>query len=102
EASVHRALGDNYLCSRRLTEAEYELRRATSLGETGVFQDLGVVFMEEEKYPEAVASFLQALTLAPDRLLCRMNLGTAYRLMNRNMESEQAYRRALELAEKEI
>ena len=102
EARAHGALGADYLCLGRLPEAEEELRVSLRLGETDVSQDLGVVLMEEGKYPEAAASFLQASTLAPDWLVPQMNLGTVYRLMNRRAESEQAYRLGLRLAEKQM
>jgi Flp pilus assembly protein TadD len=63
---------------------------------------LGVVLMEEGRYSDAVASISRALNLAPEQLIFRMNLGTAYRLMNRTAESERAYRRAVELAGQEL
>jgi tetratricopeptide (TPR) repeat protein len=103
EAITHYALGTDYSMLGRLPEAEYELRLAIRLGETPpALHTLGVVLMEEGKYPDAEASILRALSLGPEQIIWRMNLGTVYRLMNRTAESEQAYRRALELAEKEI
>jgi eukaryotic-like serine/threonine-protein kinase len=103
EPTTHFALGTGYFSLGQLPEAEHELRLAISLGETPPeLHTLGVVLMEEGNYTDAAANILRALTIGPERLLWRMNLGTAYRLMNRTTESEQAYRHALELAEKEI
>jgi len=103
EAASHYALGTEYQCLGRLPEAEYEHRLAIGLGETAdELHNLGFVLLEERKYQEAADNILRALKLSPERLLFRMNLGTAYRLMNRTAESEEAYRRALELAEHEI
>jgi Flp pilus assembly protein TadD len=103
EAVPHYTLGSTYVSLGRLSEAESELRLAIRLGETAdELHNLGMVLIEERKYPEAVASVLRALSLAPEQSIWRMNLGTAYRLMNRKPESEQAYRRALELAGQEM
>jgi Flp pilus assembly protein TadD len=103
EAVPHYTLGSTYFSLGRLSEAESELRLAIRLGETAdELHNLGIVLIEERKYPEAVASILRALSLAPEQSIWRMNLGTAYRLMNRKPESEQAYRRALELAGQEM
>ena len=103
EAASHYSLSFDYSSLGRLPEAERELRLAIRLGETpDELHTLGVVLMEEGRYTEAAASILRALMLAPEQLIWRMNLGTAYRLTNRKAESGEAYRRALELAEKEI
>ena len=103
EATAHFALGTDYFSLGSLPEAEHELRLAISLGETPFeLHTLGVVLMEEGNYPDAVSNILRALSLGSEQLIWRMNLGTAYRLMHRKAESEDAYRRALELADKEI
>jgi tetratricopeptide (TPR) repeat protein len=103
EPSAHYALGTGYFSLGRLAEAENELRLAIRLGETPTeLHTLGIVLMEQGRYLDAAASILRALSLGREQLLWRMNLGTAYRLMNRSAESEAAYRRALELAETEI
>ena len=103
EPAAHHALGLDYLSLGRLTEAEFEFRLAIRLGETPPeLHNLGYVLIEEGKYPDAVTSILQALSLAPKQHLYQMNLGTAYRLMNRKAESEEAYRNALELAGQEM
>ena len=103
EPTTHFALGTGYLSLGQLPEAENELRLAISLGETPTeLHTLGVVLMEERNYPDAVANILRALSLGSEQLIWRMNLGTAYRLMNRPAESEEAYRRALGLAETQI
>jgi serine/threonine-protein kinase len=103
EATPHYDLGSAYASLGRFQDAERELRLAIRLRETpDELHNLGLVLMDEGKYPDAATNILRALSLAPEQLIWRMNLGTVYRLMNRKAESEQAYRRALELAEKEI
>jgi tetratricopeptide (TPR) repeat protein len=103
EPAAHYVLGTDYFSLGRLPEAEHELGTSIRLGETpDELHNLGAVLMEEGKYGEAAANILRALTLGREQVLWRMNLGTIYRLMGRNTESEHAYRRALELAEKEI
>ena len=103
EAKAHYALGVDYFSSGRLPEAEYEMRLAIRLGETPQeLHSLGVVLMEEGRYHEAADCILRALNGSPERPLWRMNLGTAYRLLNLTEQAEKAYHRALELAEKEI
>jgi eukaryotic-like serine/threonine-protein kinase len=103
EAASHSTLGAGYFALGRLPEAERELRLAIGLGETAKdLHNLGLVLMEEIRYPEAAVCILRALRLAPEQLIWLMNLGTAYRLMNNWGESEKAYRRALDLGDKEI
>jgi len=103
EPAPHYVLALNYETLGQLPDAENELRRAILLGETADdWASLGVVFMEEGRYPEAVDSISRAFQLAPERSPWRMNLGTAYRLMGRGAESRKAYRRALELAGQEL
>jgi tetratricopeptide (TPR) repeat protein len=103
EPTAHFALGTGYFSLGQLPEAEHELRLAIGLGETPVeLHTLGVVLIEERSYQDAAANILRALSLGSEQLIWRMNLGTAYRLMNRKAESEEAYRRAFGLAEKEI
>jgi tetratricopeptide (TPR) repeat protein len=103
EPTAHYALGTGYYSLGRLPEAENELRLAIRLGETSQeLHSLGVVLIEEQRYQEAAACILRALKVGPEMALWRMNLGTAYRLMNLTAESEKVYRQALELAETQI
>ena len=104
EPGTHYVLGGNgYLSLGLLPQAEYELRLAIRLGETpSELHTLGVVLMDEGQYAEAADSILRAVTLGPNRLVYWMNLGTVYHLMNREPESEKAYRRALDVAQREI
>src|SRR5271165_1262479 len=103
EPESHRVLGLDYSTMGRLPEAEYELRLANRLGESPkVLNTLAVVLLEEGKNQEAADNISRALNLGPETLLLRMNLGTAYRLMNRIAESLVAFQGALELGENEI
>jgi tetratricopeptide (TPR) repeat protein len=103
EATSHFALGNEYFSLGRLPEAENELRLAIGMGKTPQeLHTLGVVLLEEKEYEEAADNIRQALSLGPERPLWRMNLGTAYRLLGRQAESEEAFHRALNLTEKEL
>jgi tetratricopeptide (TPR) repeat protein len=103
DATPHLALSTNYVGLGLLPEAERELRIAIRLGATPeTLHTIGYVLIEEGKYPDAVASILRALSLAPEQLMWRMNLGTVYRLMNRKTESEREYRLASKLADREL
>jgi tetratricopeptide (TPR) repeat protein len=103
EATSHYALGNEYFNLGSLPEAEHELRLAIDMGETPQeLHTLGVVLLEEGRSREAAAKILQALSLAPERLIWLMNLGTAYRQMNDKVASENAYQRALDLGNKEV
>ena len=103
EPSAHYALGVTYLDLGRFTDAENELRFAIHLSETsGALHALSLVLMYEGKDQEAIPYIARALSLGPAQYLWWMNLGIAYRRTNRQAESDQATRRALELAEKDL
>lgn len=103
ESTAHFALGTGYFSLGQLPEAEHELQISIALGATPPeLHTLGVVLMEEGNYSDAVTSIQRALSFAPAQSTYLMNLGTAYRLLDRQAESERAFRRALALAEAEI
>ena len=103
EAAAHYALGDDYVGLGRFPEAEQEFRLAIGLGETpDELHDLGVVLMDQGKYSESLTYISRAVDLAPKHLLWRMNLGTVYHLLKLKTESDEAYRRALDLAGQEM
>jgi Flp pilus assembly protein TadD len=103
ESATHYSLGIDYSALGRLAEAEHELRLAIELGETpSKLHTLGVVLMEEGNSTDAATNILRALSLGPEQSLYLMNLGTAYRLLGLEAESEKAYRRALALARQEL
>ena len=101
--AAHFALGMAYLNSGRYSDAENEMRSAIRLGQTPTaLHALGHILMYEGREQEAIPYITQALSRRPDNYLWWMNLGIAYRRVNRETESEHASRRALQLAEEEI
>jgi eukaryotic-like serine/threonine-protein kinase len=103
EPHAHYGLGAAYLGLGQFASAEQELRSSIRLRETpAAIQSLAVVLMYERKEREAIPYFLRALQLGPQRYLCWVNLGTAYRRLRRQADSERAYRRALDLVEQDI
>ena len=103
EQHTHYGLGVAYLGQGQFTLAEQELRSSIRLQKTpAALQSLAVVLMYEGKERDAIPYFLQALKLGPQQYLCWVNLGTAYRRLGRRVDSERAYRRALDLVERDI
>jgi len=102
EPDTHWAFGLAYYNLGRFAEAERELRLAIGLGETPTaLNSLASTLMRQGKDRDAIPYLTRALSRFPDRYLWWMNLGTAYRRTNQAAESEKAYRRSLDLAEKE-
>jgi eukaryotic-like serine/threonine-protein kinase len=103
EPDPHYALGTAYFSAGRFAEAEVELRAAIALGENPLaLNNLAAALMYQARDGEAIPMLLHALERYPDRYLWQMNLGDAYRRTNRPADAAQAYRRSLELAEKEV
>ncbi|MBS1859517.1 MAG: tetratricopeptide repeat protein [Acidobacteria bacterium] len=103
EPDAHYALGTAYVDVGRYPEAEHELRAAIALGETPrALNNLAAALMSQGKDQEAVPILVRALERFPDRYLWWMNLGDAYRRARLQADSVRAYRRSLELAEREM
>jgi tetratricopeptide (TPR) repeat protein len=103
EPHAYYGLGVAYLGLGQFASAEHELRTSIRLQETpAALHSLAVVLMYQRKELDAIPYFLRALKLGPQRYLCWLNLGTAYRRLRRHSDSERAYRRALDLVEREI
>jgi Flp pilus assembly protein TadD len=101
EPDPHRVLGVTYENLGRYVEAERELRIAAGLaGTPATLGDLGFALMYQGKDQEAIPFLARAVTQSPGESLWWMDLGTAYRRANQPGESERAFRRGLEQAEK--
>ncbi len=101
EPDPHRVLGTAYKDLGRYLEAERELRIAVGLAETpSTLGNLGFALMYQGKDQEAVPFLVRAVSQSPGESLWWMDLGTAYRRANQPRESEKAFRRGLEQAEK--
>jgi tetratricopeptide (TPR) repeat protein len=103
EPNAHFLLGKVLQDMGSFAEAEKELRTAIALGETPTaLNTLGAVLMYMERDAEAVPYIERALDRFPERYLWWMNLGTAYRRLNRKADAERANRRGLDLVEAEM
>jgi serine/threonine protein kinase/Flp pilus assembly protein TadD len=103
EPETHYALGTAYSDQGRWAEAERELRLAIAPGGTpSALNNLANVLISQGKDPEAIPFLVRALEQFPDRYRWRMNLGDAYGRTGQPALSTQAYRRALDLADKEM
>jgi eukaryotic-like serine/threonine-protein kinase len=103
EPSAHYVLGVTYLDLGRFAEAENEFLVSIRLGETPTaLNALGDALMYESRDREAVQYISQALGHSQEHYLWWMNLGTAYRRIHLQAESDRANRRGLALAEKEM
>ena len=103
ESSAHYALATAYFNTGRFPEAERELRSSLALQETAnALSGLGVLLTDEHRPQEAIQYLSRALAHFPEQCLWWMNLGSAYHLANRDADAQRAFRRGMELSEKEI
>jgi eukaryotic-like serine/threonine-protein kinase len=105
EPDCHRVLGMAYLDLGRYVDAEGEFRIAIALAKTptaDLFLSLAGALMYQGRDREAIPFLELALSQSPSDSLSWINLGTAYRRANRPRESEAAYRRGWEQAEKAV
>ncbi len=59
--------------------------------------NLGRVFREQDKLPEAVDSYKKGVALNPDDANLRFNLGIAYWFLGKLDDAEKSLRKAIEL-----
>lgn len=103
EPTARRILGQTFLNMGRFQEAEAELRAAIAVQETpAAVNTLGTVLTYQGRDQEAVELLARALEKSPQWYRMWMNLGTAYRRLNRLEDAAGAHRRALELVETEV
>jgi serine/threonine protein kinase/tetratricopeptide (TPR) repeat protein len=103
QPTVHFALADAYINTGQFTEAERELRLANHLKETEKgLETLGQALLYQRREKDAIPYLLGAVNLAPASSLPWYFLGISYRRLSEMSKSEQANRRGLELAEKEV
>jgi serine/threonine protein kinase/tetratricopeptide (TPR) repeat protein len=102
EPDAHFALGRAWTDLGKFADAERELRHAISIGKTTrALVQLGVVLMYEGDDSNAISFLSEASNVEPDSYLIWMNLGMAYRRLNRIAKSREANLRGLRLAEAE-
>ena len=88
DARTHYMLGYELLKQQELGEAEGELRHATSLGPNSpdAFIDLGQVYMESHRLPEAEAAARKAIALTQDESRNDFQIHRAYYLLGRILQ----------------
>jgi tetratricopeptide (TPR) repeat protein len=103
QPAVHFALATAYSDSGQFKDAEAELHSSLLLGETPeALHTLGLVLIYEGRDQEAATYIKRALDRWPGKYVWWKNLGVAYRRLGLIGQSEQASRRALDLAEAEL
>jgi len=99
-AISHYSLAASYLAMGRYADAESELRAAIGLEETAnSVEGLGLVRMYQNQNREAIPYLQRALEIGPKTSVYYINLGTAFRRAGSHSESQEAYRKGLDLAE---
>jgi tetratricopeptide (TPR) repeat protein len=89
--TVQHAKGD-----RRRALANYN--RAIALGpNSAAYSNLGNLYTQEGRYPEAVSAFERAASLDPKSPVKQRNLGDIYRTVGREKDAIQSYTRAREV-----
>ncbi len=103
EPDVRYALGTVFYNEGRYAEAEQELRAALALGETPrAFNNLAMALMRQGKDRDSIDVLVRGLDRYPDRWLWWLNLGDMHRRTGAPENARVAYRRSLDLLEKEI
>lgn len=103
DAFLRYRLGVAYQNAGNFSLAENELRASLRSDETpSTLHTLGVLLLYQRREQEAVNIILQSLQKGPEKSPRWMNLGTAYRRLGLQSQSDHAYRRGMELAEKEL
>jgi serine/threonine-protein kinase len=103
EPAAHYALGLAYAELGRRTDAERELHLAIDLGDSApALNELGVMLTDDGRPQAAIPYLTRALAHNPDEYLWWKNLGTANLLANHPVEAREAFRRGLELVERQI
>jgi tetratricopeptide (TPR) repeat protein len=96
-------LGMVYRLQGRNEEAEKALKRAQELNprDTCAFNELGRLYYDLEKYPEAIQAFRSEIKLRPTAVSYHF-VGNAHGYLNEDTEALAAYREALRLNPKYV
>jgi tetratricopeptide (TPR) repeat protein len=96
----HYLLGSAYLNLANYPEAERELKTAIGLKETvNEVQALGLLYMYQNQDREAIPYLKHSLEIGGKTSLLYLNWGTSLRRAGFQRESQEAYRKGLDLAE---
>jgi tetratricopeptide (TPR) repeat protein/tRNA A-37 threonylcarbamoyl transferase component Bud32 len=96
-------LGNSYRILNRLPEAHANLEHAIQLEPSAnLYLNLGLVLLEEGKYPQAAEEFKQEIELEPSSYAAWGALGSAYFRMGENpAKIRETYLKAISLAEEQ-
>lgn len=102
-ALAYRQLGLALNDQKRFPEAKQSWLKALDLQRTAlVLTDLGGLYYQEERYPEALRYFQESLQSDPPSAVQYLDLGDAYRHVGLSSQADEVYRRAQELAELDL
>lgn len=88
---------------RRFAEAEKQLLAALALRSSpGLLANIGALYYAEERYSDALPYFEKSLSSGPPTAVRYMNLGDAFRHLNRARDAVRAYEEARLLAEADV
>ena len=98
DAEAHYNLGDAFMKSGRLIEAEASYRQVLRLAPDviGAHVNLGILLNELGRLNEAEASYRRALQTKPDLIEAHYNLGILFKKQSRWAEAEASYQRVLQ------
>ena len=103
---AHYELSRPYLSMGRYSDSESELRKAMALQETSnVLHGLAASLLFQDRASQALPYFQQALKLGPptnNLFLLYLNWGSAYRRTGQPLKAQAAYKKALDLATREL
>ncbi len=92
-------LGNSLHALNRLDEAIKAYNFAGSLAHYApAFNNMGGIYGQQQKYPEAIASYQQAVALDPQSAMYIVNLADSYQKSGQAAPAEQYYLRAIQLA----
>src|SRR5262249_9790629 len=87
----------------RYSEAEDALLRSLRLQPSGrVLTNLGVLYVSQERFAEAVPFFERSIAVGPVSVIRYINLGDGYRHLGRVEQAAAAYRAARKMGEEEV
>jgi tetratricopeptide (TPR) repeat protein len=103
-SEAHMLLSKPYLASGKFPDGERELRQAIAIDPSSsrALHALALALVYQKRYSEAIPFFNQAVTIGPENEILYQNLGTTLRLAGLPNDAQEAYSKALALAEAEL
>jgi tetratricopeptide (TPR) repeat protein len=99
----HEMLGVALMGLGRYRESEESLFKALGIGQSASrLLNLGALYYAQEQYDAALSFFERSLAVGPPTVIRYLDIGDAYRHLNRTKEATIAYGKAMDLAEKEV